>query len=221
MGDTTVSPAGELRNWRMIGTHSIPIPERQLPASHAALDPRALKAAWDRAVRLDEFVAKAAQYKDLWHAMTARAQIPDELVIRAQSLPVTRRLLVLLEDWCGDAINTIPVLAALADTTSRLELRVLRRDENPALMDAHLSPTGARAIPVVMVLDDAYAERAWWGSRPTELQQWAMSPAGRAMEAADRYREVRRWYARDRGRSTMLHLLHLLEQTSDAAPRAA
>jgi hypothetical protein len=97
---------------------------------------------------------------------------------------------------------------------------VLRRDENVDLMDAHLTD-GARAIPVVLVLDENYVERGWWGPRPADLQRWATSAGARAMTEHDRYREVRRWYARDRGRATLAEVLLLLERTVLAVPKVA
>lgn len=165
---------------------------------------------FERAERLEQFIARARHYPDLWRDMHARARVPDMLVSRARRLPATRRLLVLLEDWCGDAINTIPPLAALVDDVPQLELRVLERDRNPDLMDAHLTGV-SRSIPVVIVLDEAGTELGWWGPRPIALQQWAMSPEARAMDPADRYREMRRWYARDKGHTTIEEILRLIE----------
>jgi hypothetical protein len=180
--------------------------------------PPGLRERYESARSLREFVESAEVNAELWRSLTRRAAAPAELVARARALP-PRRLLVLLEDWCGDAVNTIPALAALVDAVPQLELRVLARDANPDLMDAHLTGK-SRSIPVVMVLDEDYVERGWWGPRPTELQRWAVSPEGRAMDAGDRYREVRRWYARDRGRTTLLELIELLEGSAEKA-RAA
>lgn len=40
---------------------------------------------------------------------------------------------------CGDASNTAPVLARLAEAAPNLEIRLVKPDENPDLMDAHLT----------------------------------------------------------------------------------
>jgi hypothetical protein len=170
-----------------------------------------------RAATFERFLEQAQAHAQLWRTLSARAAVPEEMVERARALGAPRRLLVLLEDWCGDAINTVPYLAALAEAVPGLELRVLRRDEHPEVMDAHLSPTGGRSIPVVIVLDADGEELGWWGSRPAELQRWATSPEARAMDAADRYRVVRTWYARDRGRTTVREVLDLLEASLPTA----
>ena len=57
-----------------------------------------------------------------------------------------RKLLVIAEDWCGDASNTVPVVAKLADAVPGLELRVILRDANPEVMDRYLT-NGSRSIP--------------------------------------------------------------------------
>ncbi len=167
---------------------------------------------YEAAPTMEQFAASAVALRDLWLSLTARAAAPADLVDRARRLPAHRHLLVLSEDWCGDAVNTVPVVAALAAAAPTLDLRVLARDENPDLMDAHLT-NGSRSIPVVMVLDEHFRELGSWGPRPAELQAWVLGE-GRALEKEERYREVRRWYARDRGRSALTELLQLLERTA-------
>jgi hypothetical protein len=44
-------------------------------------------------------------------------------------------------------------------------MRIVERDKNLDLIDAHLTGT-SRSIPVIMLLDGDYVERGWWGPRP-------------------------------------------------------
>jgi hypothetical protein len=167
-----------------------------------------MQARYESAARFEEFVRAATVNAELWQVMTARARVSEAVVREVEAVSGHWHMLALVEDWCGDAINTVPVLAALADQAANLDLRVLSRDANPDLMNSHL--TGAsRSIPVVILLDSDYVERAWWGPRPGILQHW-VTDAGRALGKEDRYREVRRWYARDRGNTTLRELVTLL-----------
>lgn len=159
----------------------------------------------------DEYLATTEKNRDLWHTMSRLARVPDDLAARAAAVPGRWHLLVLSEDWCGDAVNTVPILARLAELVPSVELRVLGRDANPDLMDAHLSPGGARAIPVVMVLDEEFEEQGWWGSRPGQLQEW-FDAVGRSMTKEERYPLIRQWYARDRGRTTVEEVVALMER---------
>lgn len=162
-----------------------------------------------RAIPFDQFLESAVENADLWRATARRAEVPLETVARASELPGRWQLLVIADDWCGDAVNTLPHIARLAELVPGWELRVIGREADPALMDAHLT-NGSRSIPVVILLDERFRECGWWGPRPTELQEWVRGP-GMEMEKGARYREVRRWYARDRGRTTLDELLTLME----------
>jgi hypothetical protein len=167
------------------------------------------------ALPLAEYIARARKNKELWEAVYRTARVDPDALIRAGALPGPVHLLALSEDWCGDAVNAVPVVARLADLSPALELRVLARDEHPDLMNAHLT-NGTRSIPVVIALDAHYAELGWWGPRPAELQRWVLGP-GRALPKDERYREVRRWYARDRGRAVLDEVLGILERRAPEA----
>ena len=151
------------------------------------------------AMTLDDWIERAKANQELWRAIRRRAHAPADIVKRLRSLPARRHLLVLTEDWCGDALNTLPFLARLVEAVPQLDLRILERDRNLDLMDAHLTGS-ARAIPVVMVLDEQYRGLGWWGSRPAALQKWVTSEEAQRLSKGDRYLEIRRWYARDHGR---------------------
>ena len=155
-------------------------------------------------------LASVAKNADLWAAVWRRAVVDDDYLDRVAAVPGDWHLLVLSEEWCGDAVNTVPVVAKLAALSPNLELRVLARDENLDLMDAHLTGT-SRSIPVVIVLDEEFNERGWWGPRPAELQKWALGP-GQALDKDARYREIRTWYARDKGRATLEEVVRVMER---------
>ena len=96
----------------------------------------------------------AVENAALWRDAARLARVGDDAVARAAAIPGHWHLLVLSEDWCGDAVNTVPIVAKLAELSPNLDVRVLARDHNLDLMDAHLTGT-SRAIPVVIVLDAA------------------------------------------------------------------
>jgi hypothetical protein len=91
-------------------------------------------------------------------------------------------------------------------------LRVLARDENLDLIDAHLT-SGTRSIPVIMALDANFHVQSWWGPRPAALQRWYRSE-GLFLQSAERSRKKRAWYARDRGKSAVAEVLETVERAS-------
>jgi hypothetical protein len=155
-----------------------------------------------------EYLETVVKNRELWLAMAARARVAPELLAQARALEGGFRLVALSEDWCGDAVNTLPTVARLAEEVG-WDLRVLGRDANPDLMDAHLTGGRSRSIPVVVVYGERFRELGWWGPRPAEIQSWVMSE-GLAMPSPDRYKVIRRWYAQDRGRTTVREILDIV-----------
>ncbi len=160
----------------------------------------------------ERFVAQSTEHCALWTGVYRTARVPEPLVAQAAALGGRFRLLVIVEDWCGDATNTVPVLVRWIERLPNAEIRLVRRDEHPVLMDAYLTGT-ARAIPIVIVLNEEMEEVGHWGSRPTELQRWVMQRR-RAGAGKELYPEIRRWYARDRGASTLREVLAVMERGS-------
>jgi hypothetical protein len=164
---------------------------------------------YEGAARFAEFLEQAVKHAQLWRDTYRLVRLPEGALERAASVGGRWHLAVLVEDWCGDAVNTVPIVARLAELAPNLDLRVLARDHNLDLMDSHLTGT-SRSIPVVIALDDHFREHGWWGPRPTALQRWVLGP-GMLLEKEPRYREVRSWYARDRGSSTLEEVVRMLE----------
>lgn len=179
--------------------------------SDASLGP-SLRDRYRAAPNFEGLLASVKQYAELWAAVWRRAEVSEDYLRRVAALPGRWHLLVLSEDWCGDAVNTVPVVAKLVALSPNTDLRVLERDANLDLMDAHLTGT-SRSIPVVILLDDSYVERGWWGPRPTVLQG-RVSGEWNELEKSDRYREARTWYARDRGRTTLEEVVAMMERAA-------
>lgn len=155
------------------------------------------------------YLESVQKLRDFWGAVYRTARVGEDLQARVRGIPGTWHVLALSEDWCGDAVNALPVIARLLEANPAIDLRVLRRDENPDLMNAHLTH-GTRSIPVVMVLDAGFRPRGWWGPRPGALQAWYYDE-GQYLEPAERSRRKREWYARDRGATTAREVVELLE----------
>ncbi|MFN2565051.1 MAG: thioredoxin family protein [Gemmatimonadaceae bacterium] len=74
-----------------------------------------------------EFLRDVQANADLWRSLARRAHVPEQVVERVRALGGRWHLLVLVEDWCGDAVNTLPVLARLAELADNVGLRVRPR----------------------------------------------------------------------------------------------
>ncbi|WP_417898048.1 thioredoxin family protein [Bacillus haimaensis] len=80
------------------------------------------------------------------------------------------RVIVLTEDWCGDALLNNPILMKIADA-ALMDVRFILRDQNLELMDQYLTNGTARSIPIFIFINQEGEEVAVWGPRAAELQK--------------------------------------------------
>ncbi len=165
-------------------------------------------AVWELAIPFLRFAEDAVENKSLWDGVFRTAKVPDWAKDRLRNSSDKYHLLVIAEDWCGDASNTVPVLAKLGEEVESIDVRVIKRDEHLDVMDAYLT-RGARSIPIAILLDGNFSELGHWGPRPTELQKWVMDNKDKVPKE-ELYPQVRRWYAKDKGESTLREVLDLL-----------
>ena len=161
----------------------------------------------------EDLLARPKGNSDLWNAIYKRAVLDSDAVARVKALEHRFHLLILNEDGCGDSVNVLPYVARLAESSDCLEMRILGRDTNRDLMDAHLTGK-ARSIPIVIVYDADFNEKGWWGPRPGPLQNWVVTE-GLALPKPDRYPLIRAWYARDKGKTIVSELLSIIERLDD------
>ena len=81
-------------------------------------------------------------------------------------------VLVLTEDWCGDALTNFPVLARMVEGAPNVEMRVFLRDQNPDLMDQYLNRGLFRSIPVFVFFDADMKEVARFVERPPKVTEY-------------------------------------------------
>jgi hypothetical protein len=86
--------------------------------------------------------------------------------------PGKLNVLVLTEDWCGDALTNFPVLAKMVEGLPNVELRVFLRDRNPDLMDQYLNRGIFKSIPVFVFFDGEMQEVARFIERPPKITEY-------------------------------------------------
>lgn len=123
--------------------------------------------------------------------------------------------MVITEAWCGDSAQNLPVIAEIAKLNpEKINLLILLRNENPALMDNYLT-NGARAIPKLIAVNETLSKEAFvWGPRPKPAQEllinWKKNPAGRSWD--DFEKELHGWYAKDKTATLQAEFLEMAKQ---------
>jgi len=124
--------------------------------------------------------------------------ISPELAAQIKNLQHKVYWLILTEHWCGDASQTLPALHAIAELSGgKIEMKLLYRDQNDALMDEYLT-NGTRSIPKLVQLDEQLNVTGIWGPRPTVAQKLVKELKSNPATAAGYANELHLWYAKNK-----------------------
>ncbi len=138
-------------------------------------------------------------------------KISEEFQQKLKGLDTKLTWLVLTESWCGDAASIIPVMNKVAALAPNLELKIVFRDEHPALMDQFLT-NGTRSIPKLIALE-ASSKRVLgeWGPRTAKATQMVEDcKAAHGRVTPEFKEELQGFYNKDKGQDILMELLDLL-----------
>ena len=120
------------------------------------------------------------------------------------------KVLALTEPWCGDSLALIPVISKIAECNASWEVRIIRRKENPQLMEKFLT-NGGKAIPIFLFLDKKGDLIFPWGPRPQSAQQIFEDHREQIrrgeIEKIEVIKKIRVFYAKDRGVTSLTELM--------------
>lgn len=127
--------------------------------------------------------------------------------------------LVLVEAWCGDVAQNLPIINKMAESNPNIELRVILRDEHLEIMDAHLT-SGGRSIPKLIILKaDTLEDLGDWGPRPDPIQGQVMEykKDSKGVPYSEFSKGVQQWYNQDKNATIQKEFIQLLKQVSEKA----
>lgn len=138
-------------------------------------------------------------------------KVPAELSAALNQLRSEFYWLVISEGWCGDAAQLLPIFNKLADTTNKIDLRIVFRDDNPDLMDLFLTGT-ARSIPKLIIINKSGIQvSGQFGPRPTEAAALVRNYKEKHGVIDEQIKtDLQMWYLHDKGISTMKELTELM-----------
>ncbi|WP_040280470.1 thioredoxin family protein [Psychroserpens damuponensis] len=120
--------------------------------------------------------------------------------------------LVITESWCGDAAHVIPALNKIAELSPNIDLKLVFRDENEALMDQFLT-NGGRAIAKLIMIDNTTGNvLASYGPRPTEATKMVNDYKAAHGQLTPEFKEdLQGWYNKNKGQNVMQDVISLLD----------
>lgn len=119
--------------------------------------------------------------------------------------------LVITESWCGDAAHVVPVINKVSELHKGIDLKLVMRDENEALMDQFLT-NGGKSIPKLIMIDNASQEVInSFGPRPSQVTKLVNDYKAENGYLTPEFKEdLQHWYNSDKGQNTIEDLLQLL-----------
>jgi len=138
-------------------------------------------------------------------------KIEEEVVNGFKEIKQKMIWLVITESWCGDASPSLPVINKLASLSPNISLKIVFRDEHPALMDLFLT-NGARSIPKLIVLDAGSMEvLAEWGPRSSKATKMVNDYKAEHGQLTPEFKQdLQVFYNKDKGQNIVEDLRQLL-----------
>mgnify|MGYP006076640713 FL=1 len=139
-------------------------------------------------------------------------KISEETIQEFQKVSAPQTWLVITEGWCGDAAQNLPVLNKIATASDYIDLKVVLRDENLALMDLFLT-NGGRSIPKLIALDKDNNVIDSWGPRPaTATKMVADYKEKNGVLDPEFKQDLQVWYNKDKGQSVQEDFVSLVKK---------
>jgi thioredoxin family protein len=121
---------------------------------------------FEQGMTIEQYQAQMTVNQEAFAENIAQAALRPEDVAFFEGLPEPVNTLVITEDWCGDALANVPVLAKVAGETCKLGLRLFLRDQNLDLADQYLKEGKYRSVPVFVFFDQEMRELGHFIERP-------------------------------------------------------
>ena len=138
-------------------------------------------------------------------------KITDEVLAQINKIETKVTWLVISEGWCGDAAQILPIIYKMAELSENIDLRIVLRDENEALMNDFLT-NGGKAIPKLIILDEENEVIGDFGPRPEPARKLiADYKAINGVVDEPIKIELQKWYLHDKGISTQNEIMQLMK----------
>jgi len=119
----------------------------------------------------EQYKAQMTRNRDALEEIEAGVKVDPRDVTHFRSLKPLH-VVALVEDWCGDVVANLPVVAALVhEAGPALDLRCFLKEENRDLIDRYLHLARFESLPVFAFFDEGWREVGVMIERPTAVTE--------------------------------------------------
>lgn len=137
---------------------------------------------FEEAATIQQYMDNMSQLKEPSYMIYNSFDVPKDRFI-TQLKESGLKILVITEDWCGDAMLNNPIIRKVTEAAN-IEMRATLRDADTDLIDRYLT-NGGRAIPIYLLLNAEGEVVEKWGPRAPELQELVMNLRGQLPDKED------------------------------------
>ncbi|UJF27787.1 thioredoxin family protein [Planococcus sp. 107-1] len=138
---------------------------------------------FENAITLEKYMTLMESNQEKSYSIYEKFNLPEDTEFMELLKEKQPHVLVITEDWCGDAMMNNAILRKIAEA-SGIEVHCVYRDENLELMDRYLT-NGGRSIPKYIFLSKEGEVLGDWGPRAPKVQEFVMEKKSRLPEKDD------------------------------------
>ena len=114
---------------------------------------------------MDQIKVNKARFEGFYNGLTLSSEDTSFFKELAQRPDGPAKMLVIGEDWCGDVIRGLPVLARVAEA-AEIPISIFPRDTHTDIMDEYLKEGKYMSIPVAVFYTSDHRYICHWIERP-------------------------------------------------------
>jgi thiol-disulfide isomerase/thioredoxin len=124
---------------------------------------------FSQGLTITEYINGMQENREKLEGNYSNAVLTNSEIERIQNSNVPVNVLVLAEDWCGDVLRYLPMLARMAEVATNWKVRIFYRDRNLDLAERWLKNGIHRAIPVIAFFDENWNELGYYQEKPAQV----------------------------------------------------
>lgn len=140
-------------------------------------------------------------------------ELTAEIKQAVSGIVVPQHWLIITEPWCGDASHVIPFLQMIADLNPLITVEYELRDLEPFRINNYLT-NGGKAIPKLIIRNEAGDDLATWGPRPADCQILYSKLSSEKADFETVKVALQKWYNENKGKDIQEEISQTLNSIS-------